>query len=296
MCWPCYARHEHGRCLYANAHIPATTTYGGGNEMIDGFILAWFLFTALSVAFVAYDLYTNTPEMPVMKPAWIIVTLFSGPFGLFLYLVGCREPLPGTHEQFVVPMWKQALGSTIHCVAGDGLGIVVAAFVTSLLGLQMGFDLIIEYLAGFSLGLFIFQALFMKDMMGLSYQQAFERTWLPEFLSMNAMAGGMFPTMIILMSRDVSAMEPTSLHFWAVMSLGIVVGGAVAYPVNYWLVAKGLKHGMGTKRALGRGGHSARVERSLIAARTGEVPQPGGVLDVPATPPSYYASAATRFS
>jgi hypothetical protein len=28
----------------------------------------------------------------------------------------------------------------------------------------------------------------------------------------------------------------------------------LAYPVNYWLVKVGLKHGMGTERALGKGG------------------------------------------
>ncbi len=252
--------------------------------MIDGVLLAWFAFTAFSVAFVAYDLYTNTPEMPVMKPAWIIVTLFVGPVGLFLYLIGCREPLPGTHEQFVAPMWKQALGSVIHCVAGDGLGIVVAASITGLLGLPMGIDLIIEYAAGFSLGLFIFQALFMKDMMGLSYGQALRRTWLPEFLSMNSMAAGMFPTMVILMSRDMQSMSPTSLHFWGIMSLGVIIGGLAAYPINYWMVENGLKHGMGTKRALGRGGHSMNVERALVAERTGEVPQPGGALNVEPAP------------
>jgi hypothetical protein len=36
--------------------------------------------------------------------------------------------------------------------------------------------------------------------------------------------------------------------------LAVFVGLAVAYPVNVWLVAKHLKHGMGTVRALGEGG------------------------------------------
>ena len=249
-------------------------------KMIDGVLFSWFVFTAFSVVYVAYDLYTNTPEMPVMKPAWIIVTLFSGPVGLFLYLIGCRQLLPGTHAEFVAPMWKQALGSTIHCVAGDGLGIVVAAVVTNLLGLPMWLDLIVEYATGFGFGLLIFQALFMKDIMGLSYGQALGRTWLPEFLSMNSMAAGMFPTMVILMTKDMAAMEPTSLHFWGVMSLGVIIGGMVAYPMNYWLVESGLKHGMGTARALGRGGHSLNVERTLVERRTGERPLPGAALDV----------------
>jgi hypothetical protein len=54
--------------------------------------------------------------------------------------------------------------------------------------------------------------------------------------------------MVILMERDMTAMEPTSLRFWGVMSLAVMVGGAVAYPLNVWLVRVGLKHGMATDR------------------------------------------------
>jgi hypothetical protein len=38
------------------------------------------------------------------------------------------------------------------------------------------------------------------------------------------------------------------------MSLASLVGAVLAYPVNMWLVANELKHGMGTERALGKGG------------------------------------------
>lgn len=75
---------------------------------------------------------------------------------------------------------------------------------------------------------------------------------------MNAVMGGMIPVMVILMSRDMRAMEPTSPLFWASMSAAALAGAVVAYPVNWWLVAKGLKHGMGTERAPGKGGGKVR--------------------------------------
>ena len=92
-----------------------------------------------------------------------------GPVGLLLYVLADKEPRPGQHEEFVKPLWKQGIGSTIHCVAGDATGIITAAVIVALLGLPMWLDLIVEYTAGFAFGLFIFQALFMKDMMGGSY-------------------------------------------------------------------------------------------------------------------------------
>jgi hypothetical protein len=94
---------------------------------LDGALLLWFALTGLSVAYVAYDLFTHTPEMRVMKWGWIAVTAYSGPVGLFFYLIGCKEPLPRTHERFVAAPWRQALGSTIHCLAGDATGIIFAA-------------------------------------------------------------------------------------------------------------------------------------------------------------------------
>jgi hypothetical protein len=191
-----------------------------------------------------------------MKWGWVLVTLYAGVIGLVLYVLSCQEPSPGEHEEFVKPLWKQGLGSLIHCLAGDATGIIAAAAVTMTLGLPMWLDTIAEYLFGFGFGWTIFQALFMRDMAGGSYRKALRSTFMPEWLSMNAVMAGMVPTMVILMSRDMSgdSMSALDIRFWAVMSAATIVGGVVSYPVNVWLVAKGLKHGMGTVRVLGRGG------------------------------------------
>jgi hypothetical protein len=57
----------------------------------------------------------------------------------------------------------------------------------------MWLDLIIEYTAGFAFGLFIFQSLFMKEMMGGRYGRALKSSFMPEWLSMNMMAAGTSP-------------------------------------------------------------------------------------------------------
>jgi hypothetical protein len=236
---------------------------------IDVVLLVWFSLTLISVAYVAFDAFTKNPELTVMKWGWILVTLYLGVVGLVLYVLSCKEPGQGMHEEFVRPLWKQGMGSVIHCAAGDATGIIAAAAITAALGLPMWLDLIIEYAAGFGFGLFIFQALFMRDMMGGSYSRALHHSLLPEWLSMNFMMAGMFPTMtLLMMGRDMRAMEPTELVFWGAMSAGVTVGVLVAYPVNVWMVNKGLKHGMGTVRALGHGGHSVDAEHERLAGAT----------------------------
>ena len=107
--------------------------------VIDGVMLLWFLLTALSLAFVAIDI-RSTPEHPVMKWAFVLFTAYSEPIGAFLYVLGCREPLPGLHEQYVSARWRQTLGSTMHCVAGDGVGILVGAVIGALISLPLAAD------------------------------------------------------------------------------------------------------------------------------------------------------------
>ncbi len=264
--------------------MPGRDMASGGNAaLIDNVLIVWFVLTALSVVYVAWDAVTNNPELKVMRVGWILVTLYTGLVGAALYVLSCQEPATGQHGKFITSPWKQALGSTIHCIAGDATGILVAAAITSTLGLPMWLDTISEYVFGFAFGLLIFQALFMKNMLGGSYLEALKRTLLPEWLSMNTVMAGMVPVMVILMSRDPTAMEVTSARFWGVMSLATLVGTVIAYPVNFWLVQAGLKHGMGTERALGRGGHSLASEQELLRANSGAAPHPAPAPPAPAT-------------
>ena len=255
-------------------------------QPIDYLLVIWFALAALSTAYVAYDQFRNNPEPTVMRWGFILVTLYMGPIGLLLYILADKEPRPGEHERFTSPLWKQGVGSTIHCVAGDATGIILAAVVTAALGLPMWIDLIVEYVAGFAFGLFIFQSLFMKEMMGGTYWENVRKTFLPEFISMNAMMAGMAPVMsLLMMGRDMRAMEPTELVFWGVMSLGVMVGFATAYPVNVWMVKRGLKHGLMTERKPGsrfdvaadpKADDQGSVEGHAAGGKSAPMQMPGG--------------------
>jgi Domain of unknown function (DUF4396) len=233
--------------------------------MLDGVILLWFVLAALAVAFVAIDI-RNTPESRVLKWGFVLLTAYTGVVGAFLYVLGCREPLPGTHEQYVAARWRQTLGSTMHCVAGDGVGILVGAVLSSLLGLTGLMEVALEYLLGFGFGWTIFQALFMRDAAGGSYPVALRRTFVPELLSMNLLMAGMVPTAVTLWRHVELAGDPAHARFWFVMSMALLLGFIVAYPMNWWLVANHLKHGMmtvrpkqeaGTAMSMGDGGGMA---------------------------------------
>jgi Domain of unknown function (DUF4396) len=126
----------------------------------------------------------------------VLLTAYAGVFGAFLYVLGCREPLPGLHERYTATRWRQTLGSTMHCVAGDGLGILAGAMIASVAGVAGLAEVIVESVMGFGFGWTIFQALFMRDSAGGSYRAALANTFIPELLSMNFLMAGMVPTVM----------------------------------------------------------------------------------------------------
>jgi len=217
--------------------------------MMEGALVLWFSLTLLSLIYLTYDLIFVTPAMGVMKVGWWLVILYTGPIGLFFYLLSCKEPMPGTHDAFIAPLWKQSLGSMVHCLAGDVTGIIVAAFILTFFKVSPVVEITIEYLAGFAFGLFIFQSLFMKNMMGGTYLKALRKSFYPEWLSMNMIMAGMIPTMVAWTTFNPGARNPEKLQFWGMMSLACIIGGLTAFSINRWLVKNKLKHGMMTARS-----------------------------------------------
>ncbi len=213
-------------------------------------MLLWFVLMTLSVLYVAIDVH-RTPESPVLKWAFVLITAYVGPLGAFLYVLGCREPLPGLHERYVAVRWRQVLGSTMHCVAGDGLGILAGAVIAGFLHLSVLADIALEYALGFGFGWMIFQAMFMRDTAGGPYRRALATTFMPELVSMNVLMAGMVPVMTIAMANVPGAHSAVTAGFWFIMSMALLAGFVLAYPMNWWLVARGLKHGMMTVRAPG---------------------------------------------
>ena len=232
---------------------------------MEPFLIAFFAMSFALAAWIAWDVSTGQPEiMPVMKVAWVLITLYLGPIGAILYLTSCREPAPGTHEEWVAPLWKQAVGSTMHCVSGDALGIVAAAAVTSALGVAKIYDFAIEYVAAFLFGWLIFQ-LPAARMLGKRLIPTLKSTFTDEFVSLTAMVVGMFPIMYWLRGIGGGDAGPDTLQFWGAMSAAIAVGFVFTYPLNWLLVTSGRKHGMSSVSVMGKGGHKMPDHETMPA-------------------------------
>src|SRR6201984_3076824 len=241
--------------------------------MFDGVMLLWWVLTIPSFLFVVIDVWRTTPESPVLKWAFVILTAFTGPLGAFFYVLGCREPLQGTHELYIATRWRQVLGSTMHCVAGDGIGIVAGAVVAAGLALTFWPDFLLEYVLGFGFGWAFFQAFAMRDAAGGSYLKSLQMTFLPELLSMSLLMTGMVIASRFAMRSVEGSDDPTRPQFWFIMSIALIVGFVCAYPINWWLVANHMKHAMLTVRKepapAPMGGHT-------MGAMSGDMPDESG--------------------
>ncbi len=216
--------------------------------MLESIMMIWFTLTAVSLVFVALDIY-HTPENPVLKWGFLLLTAYGGPLALILYWFSCRRRTPEDHERFISAKWRQVVGSTMHCVAGDGVGILVGAVIGALFALAFFAEIALEYVLGFGFGWTIFQALFMRDMAGGSYRRSLESTFIPELLSMNCLMAGMVPVSTLAWRAVPDAHDPSHGLFWFRMSIALIVGFICAYPMNWWLVSKHLKHGMMTVKS-----------------------------------------------
>lgn len=223
------------------------------------FLSIWFISAILAAIWAVYDMITNQPRItPLIKIAWVLIVLYLGVVGLILYIYSCRAPSGVDHDVYVAPIWKRALGSTIHCVSGDALGIVMVAVIISQTHLPMIAEFAIEYGFAFLFGWLIFQVAPIMVFMGKSFREALFAGVRAEFVSLTVMVMGMFPTMYALMKAVGGSgghmPSPVSLEFWGIMTASIAVGFLVSYPANWWMVSIGWKRGMGSARVMGQGG------------------------------------------
>jgi hypothetical protein len=218
------------------------------------FVVPWYSFGLLAAAWVTYDeLKVNRHVNQALKAGWPIIVTFFSVIGLALYFWTCRPPDIGqksgeeakrAHHTYVDSQWKKVTGSVIHCVGGDGLGIMTAMVVARLLEFDFWSEFWLEYAVGFAFGWFIFQYWAMRNM-GNSRLAALWKAGRAEFFSMITVMVGMGLVMRFVTPAVVGhSPKPYTVAFWGFASLGLLVGAIFTYPMNWWLVATGWKHGM----------------------------------------------------
>jgi hypothetical protein len=220
------------------------------------FVITWYAIGAIGVWFLVYDLHdNNTVLKPAMKWGWPIIVFFFSVIGLALYFLTARAPGIGNikdekekerlHTRYEMNMWRRVNGAVIHCVAGDGAGIMTGMVIARAAGMSFWQEFWFEYLVGFAFGWFIFQRksmTMMTDSIPMQLAMAFRA----EFFSMLTVMGGMGAVMAYITPMVATQQpKPLTAAFWGFGMLGLLVGYVFTFPMNWLIVKVGWKHGMG---------------------------------------------------
>jgi hypothetical protein len=71
---------------------------------------------------------------------------------------------------------------------------------------------------------------------------------------------------MMLLKMHLGGGSPASPVFWFVMSMALLVGAILAYPMNWWLVSYHLKHGMMTVRTTPVAAHDHAMQAAMPTA------------------------------
>lgn len=222
--------------------------------------LAWasLAVAALSAADVLVDIYVRRrrQHMAVMEAVWPVTALYFGPGAALAYRrwgrLQSRRWLDeqGLEEPPDRPFWTKVAVGVSHCGAGCTLGDIVAEWAVFALGLHVvGLALIPEYIGDYVLALLlgiVFQYFAIAPMRGLSLGKGLVQAAKADFLSLTAFEVGLFGWMALMAFVFFPGphLHPDSPVYWLGMQIGMVLGFATAWPVNVWLIRRGIKEAM----------------------------------------------------
>ena len=147
------------------------------------------------------------------------------------------------------PTWRQVFTGTMHCGAGCTLGDILAetaVFLTgfTLFGSTFGAELAGDFALAYLLGL-AFQYFAIVPMRGLPPGKGIVEAAKADTLSLLAFEVGLFGWMALM--RFVlfdPPLRPDQAGYWFMMQVGMAVGFLTSYPVNAWLIRRGIKEAM----------------------------------------------------
>jgi hypothetical protein len=220
-------------------------------------VLAWVCIAgALAcAAWIAWDIFARgyRQEMAIMDAVWPITALYLGPVAVWAYRRWGRLVSPryqrehGVRADYGEPV-SVAIGVS-HCGAGCSLGDLVGEWVIFAFGAELaGLALYPEMIADFALALalgVVFQYFAIAPARGLGPKEGVIEALKADFLSLTAFEVGLFGWMAIFQLAIFDrGLHPDSPAYWLLMQVGMVLGFATAYPVNVWLLRRGIKEGM----------------------------------------------------
>jgi hypothetical protein len=135
---------------------------------------------------------------------------------------------------------RLARSATVHCLTGCAIGEVLGLVIATALGWHDLPSVILAIALAFVFG----YGLTIRPLVssGIPLRQAGRLAFASDTLSIVTME--VVDTVIVLAIPGAMAAGLVDPLFWGSLAVALVVAGAVAYPVNRWLIARGKGHAL----------------------------------------------------
>ncbi len=145
-----------------------------------------------------------------------------------------------THEHHPpeIGQVRLATSATVHCLLGCGLGEVAGIVIGLALGLTATVTIVLAVTLGFVFGFALGLIPLLRA--GFSKSWALKQVLVAEGLSIAVMETA--EVLVEVYTPGVMSAGLLSPIFWGGMLLALSAGFVAAWPINYWLVGKGIRH------------------------------------------------------
>jgi hypothetical protein len=233
-------------------------------EWLHVVAMAFLTLGIVCALFIVWDVAHLPQRMAIMNVVWPVTALFGTVFIVAAYMRYGRLTTRHEHEQFEQPSlpFPVVVGKgALHCGAGCMIGDIVAewlAFLVPSIALALGWHSVfrekmyaiwvLDFLFAFGLGI-VFQYFAIVPMRKLSPGAGIVAAVKADALSLLSWQIGMYGFMAfaqfyVFQHLQGRHAEVDSVEFWFAMQLAMIAGFLTAYPVNWWLIRRGLKEKM----------------------------------------------------
>jgi len=161
-----------------------------------------------------------------------------------------KDPVKRAEKKGMKPFWQIVSVGVTHCGAGCTLGDIIAEWVVfwtswTVAGIALWHEYILDFALAYLLGI-VFQFFAIAPMRNLGVREGLIAAVKADTLSLTAFEVGLFGWMALtyFVFFPHPHLHPTEPAYWFMMEIGMILGVFTSYPVNVWLIKRGIKEAM----------------------------------------------------
>ncbi|SFD93738.1 DUF4396 domain-containing protein [Roseivivax sediminis] len=194
----------------------------------------WVAAMVPCLAWTIRDLTTrNSHLMSLMKLVWALTVAYSGPLGLLIYRWAGRKEIARDSPA------RRGARSVAHCYSGCGLGEIAGLFIAvGLLSLATVWVAALTFACAYAAGFALTVGPLVQE--GTPLRTALRDAVLSETPSITVME-------VVAIGTDLwlsGGATMGEVRFWSSLVVSLSLGLLAAWPMNIWLIQRGVKSGM----------------------------------------------------